>query len=536
MAVREGRVTFIGDDASSVRDMIGRHTRVVHARGGLVVPGFQDSHIHAPFAGRERLRLSLHGLSGRDAYMGAIAAYASTHPSEPWILGGGWAVEHFPRGVPDKEDLDSIVPDRPVFLFNQDLHGAWVNTRALEAAGIDRGTPDPLDGRIERDPVTGEASGMLHEGAAYQVDERVVPRASIAEWRSAILNAQTYLHSLGITGWQDAWVTPDTQTAYEKLAADGLLTARVVGALWWDRHRGIEQVEELLERRDRGLRIDTPMSHLGGGFHPISVKIMTDGVLENFTGALLEPYCNDCGGRTENRGLTYIDRELLAAVVTDLDRHGFQVHLHAIGDRAVRNCLDAIETALRCNGHSDRRHHIAHIQLVQPSDIRRFAELGVIANCQTFWAQSAPDRDKLTAPYLGTKRSGMQFPFADLISAGASLAMGSDWAVTTANPLEQLEVAVTRVSPDSRDQVPFLPSQRLKLDDAFDAFTEGSAHVNHDEQSGKIALGYRADLAVLDTNIFKSGFITESRAPIADAKVRLTVAAGSVVFDDGTCS
>ncbi|MEV2210576.1 amidohydrolase [Streptomyces sp. NPDC050997] len=532
VAIRRGRIVALGNDASSVRHLIGRRTRVIHAPGGMVIPGFQDSHIHAPFAGRERLRLDLHIMTGRHAYLDAIASYAATHPSEPWILGGGWSTDHFSGGIPRKEDLDAVVPDRPVFLFNRDLHRAWVNSRALEAAGITRDTPDPADGRIERDPVTGDPSGMLHEGAAYRVNDRIVPSPTRQEWEAAILHAQNYLHSLGVTGWQDAWVTADTQAAYEALAAQGRLTARVVGALWWDRYQGLSQIPELLERRERGLSVVSPTGHLGSGFYPTSVKIMTDGVLENFTGALLQPYCSGCGGHCADRGLTYVDQELLTAAATELDALGFQIHLHAIGDRAVRNSLDALASAQASNGNTGRRHHIAHVQVVQPQDVVRFARLGVVANCQAFWARSTPEMDEMTIPILGPERARMQYPFGDLFASGAKLAMGSDWAVTTANPLEQLEVAVTRISPKNRDQASFIPSQRLRLDDALDAFTSGSAYVNHDDQAGQIAVGRRADLVLLDTDICEPGFATLDAAPLADVRVRLTVSSGSIVHDD----
>ncbi|MFK0018033.1 amidohydrolase [Streptomyces sp. NPDC090798] len=531
VAVSGGRIVAIGHDFSSVRDLIGPRTRVITSPGGLVVPGFQDSHVHAPFAGLDRRRLALHDVKGRSAYLEAIAAYAQQHRSDSWIVGGGWAAEHFPHGCPRKEDLDAVVPDRPVFLLNGDLHGAWLNSRALEVSGITKETPDPVDGRIERDPITGDPSGTLQEGAAYWVNDHFVPQPGHEEWEAAILNAQRHLHSLGVTGWQDAWVTPATQAAYESLAIQGRLTARVVGALWWDRKREMEQLPDLLERREHGLDISSPMAHLGSGFFPTSVKIMTDGVLENFSGALLEPYCDGCGGHNDQRGVTYLDRDLLTAAVTELDAQGFQVHFHAIGDRAVRESLDAIYGARSSNGKNDRRHHVAHVQVVQPDDVARFGELDVVANCQTFWAQSASERDGLTIPFLGAERAKLQFPFAALLASGARLAMGSDWAVTTADPLEQLEVAVTRTSPQDRGHPSFLPEQRISLDDALDAFTAGSTYVNHDDQGGHIAVGARADLVLLDTDIFAPGFVTEHAAPIADARVHLTVAGGSVVYD-----
>ncbi len=358
-------------------------------------------------------------------------------------------MEYFPGGTPTKDDLDAVVPDRPVFLFNRDVHSAWVNSKAMEIAGITKDTPDPADGRIERDPRTGEATGTLHEGAACSFSDNVVPVPDQAMWEAALLKALAHLPSLAITGWQDAWVTPETEAAYRAIAASGQLTARVVGALWWDRHRGLDQVDDLFARREAGSVAAV------GSFHPTSVKIMIDGVRENFTGASLEPYCDGLGGHTENTGLVHIDRTELAEAVTAVDRRGFQVHMHAIGDRAVRNALDAVAAARLANGVTDHRHHFAHLQLVTPEDIPRFSELGVVANTQAYWAQMELQMEQLTIAFLGRDRAERQYPFADLVRSGARIAMGSDWSVTTANPLEQMEVAVNRID---RRTVPTLRS------------------------------------------------------------------------------
>jgi predicted amidohydrolase YtcJ len=531
IAVTGDRITAIGP-ADEVRDLAGRGTRTVHAPGRLVVPGFQDSHVHTPFGGRNRLQVWLNDTAGLPGYLDVIAGHAASHPQEPWILGGGWAMEHFPGGTPDRQDLDRIVPDRPVFLFNRDVHGAWVNSRTLELAGITRDTPDPADGRIERDPISGEPTGTLHEGAAYRLNETLAPVPDLAGWQAALLEGQRHLHGLGITGWHDAWVTPATLEAYRTLAADGRLTGRVVGALWWDRQRGLDQIPEFLEQRERASGAARAAGSGVPGFFPTTVKIMTDGVLENHTGALLEPYCDGCGGHTDNRGLAFVEPDLLNAAVTELDGLGFQVHLHAIGDRAVRNALDAVAAARTAHGMNDLRHHIAHIQVVHPADVPRFADLGVVANCQAYWAQSEPQMDELTIPFLGAERALQQYPFEAIRRAGARLAMGSDWSVTTANPLEQIEVAVTRIDPKHRDQAAFLPEQRLSLGEAFAAFTAGSAWVNHDESdAGILSVGRRADLALLSDDVFAPGFATPDAAPLADVQVELTVAAGRVVHD-----
>lgn len=519
LAIRGGKVVALG--AARVGELVGPRTEVLDRPGGLVVPGFQDCHVHAPPAARELLTIDLHELpEGRPAYLARIAAYCEANPSAEWITGGGWALDHFPESGPRREDLDAVTGDRPAFLFNRDVHGAWVNTAALRIAGIDASTPDPSDGYFERDP-DGTPTGMLHEGAAYTFNTTWVPEPSRAQWEDAILHAQQHLYALGITGWQDAWVTPQTFEAYRSLGADGRLTAQVVGALWWDRHRGLDQIPEFRARREGA----------AGTFRPTTVKIMVDGIIENQTASMLQPYCGGCGAHGEdasdNYGLDYVDRELLTAAVTELDRLGFQVHMHAIGDRAIRNALDAVEAAQATNGRSDRRHHIAHLQVVQPDDLARFAKLGVVANCQTYWAQSEPQMDELTVPYIGEERAALQYPFEGLRRSGARLAMGSDWPVTTPDPLDQLEVAVRRIDPEHRDNDPFLPSERLRLDDALAAFTSGSTFLNHDADGGTLQVGKRADLAVLDQDVFT----LDGR--LADASVAVTIASGAVVHRSG---
>lgn len=516
IAVRGGRIVAVGA-ARGVRALAGPRTRVIELAGRLVLPGFQDAHVHPPIGGLARLRCDLHERHGLETYLRIVRDYAGSHPDEAWIRGGGWHMPDFPGGTPRREDLDRVVPDRPVFLHNRDGHGAWVNTRALELAGISERTPDPIDGRIERD-TAGMASGTLHEGAMRLV-ERLLPPDTPADLERALRLAQTYLHSLGITAWQDAWVTPQVLDAYRALAGRGELSARVVAALWWERDRGSEQIDELIERRNRAEI---------GRLRATSVKIMQDGVLENFTGAVLEPYLDRDGEPTANRGISFVDPEALKGHVARLDAVGFQVHFHAIGDRAVREALDAIEAARQANGVSDGRHHIAHLQVVHPDDLPRFRALGVVANAQPIWAFHGAQMDELTIPYLGPERSGWQYPFRSLRRAGAALCMGSDWSVSSANPLYEIEVAVNRVATGSRDAPPFLPEERLDLPTALEAFTIGSAYVNHlDEVTGSLEVGKAADLVVVDRDLFAPG-----AGPIGDAKVQLTMVGGAPVFED----
>jgi hypothetical protein len=422
----------------------------------------------------------------------------------------------FPGGTPRAADLDRIVADRPAFLTNRDGHGAWVNSRALELAGIDATTADPSDGRIERAP-DGSPSGTLHEGAMRLV-ERLIPEDTVDEMVAALELAQAHLHALGITAWQDAWLTKDMVETYRLLAERGRLSARVVGALWWDRTAGLDQIDGLIDRRARA-------SH--GRFAATSVKLMLDGILENFTGAMLEPYRDTDGHPTDRRGIDFIEPAILGEAVTRLDALGFQPHFHAIGDRAVRNALDAVAAARGVNGSTDTRPHVAHIQVIHPDDVGRFASLGVVANAQPYWACHEAQMDRLTIPFLGPERTTRQYPFKSLLAAGARLAMGSDWNVSTANPLLEMEVAVTRVSDDHRDRQPFLPDERLGLGEALAAFTLGSAYVNHLESTtGSLEAGKLADLAILDRDI-----TAPDAGPLGEARVLATFVEGNPVHD-----
>jgi predicted amidohydrolase YtcJ len=515
VAVRAGRIEAVGSE--EVRAATGRTTEVIHLPGRLALPGFQDAHVHPPSSGLERLRCDLNALEDREGYRQAIAAYARARPDEEWILGGGWSMAAFPGGTPRREDLDDVVLDRPAFLPNRDGHGAWVNTKALRLAGIDAGTPDPSDGRIERDS-DGAPTGTLHEGAMDLV-ERLVPEPGAESWELAILEAQRYLHSVGITAWQDATVEPPTLKAYRDLDDRGLLTARVVAALLWDHHRDEDQIGDLLELRRWGT---------GGRVRAGTVKIFLDGVVENFTASMLDPYLGADGEPTGNRGLRLADPDDLARNAIALDREGFQLHFHAIGDRAVRDGLDAVEAVREANGIADRRAHIAHIQVVHSDDVPRFAALDVVANAQALWALHEPQMDDLTIPFLGSERATHQYPFGSLLRAGAQMAMGSDWSVSSPDPFPQMEVAVTRVDPLHRDNEPFLPPERIQLGQALAAFTRGSAFVNRlDEDTGVIAPEMLADLVVVDRDI-----ALPDSGPIGDARALLTLVDGRVVHED----
>lgn len=511
VAVRGDRIIAVGTEAD-VREQVGAAGEVV--TGAMIMPGFQDAHVHPSVAGRNLLNVNLDDVFTKDEYLARIKAFADASPDAPWILGGGWYGPVFARTQgPLSRDLDTIVPDRPVFLLNSDVHAAWVNSRALELAGISAETPDPWDGYFVRD-ADGDPTGTLQEGAAYAFMRDVLPQPSVAEWKECLRHAQRELHALGVTAWQDAWVEPDVLRAYRELDDNGELTARVVASLWWDRHLGLEQIDVLSEQREWGS---------GGRVDAGTVKIMLDGCPESCTAAMLEPFKGEFG-RRHGRGIQFVQAEDLAEAVARLDSFGFQTHQHALGDRAIRSALDAVAAARERNGWNDLRHHIAHLQLPDPGDLRRLRELNVVANFQPFWAQPDLMIREMTRPRVGS-RADRLYPIGSVRASGAVMAFGSDWPVSTPNPWLELEVAATRRAPGDSDGEALDPSEGIDLGAAIAAFTRGSAYVDRDDDAGSIEVGKRADLVVLDRNPFDG-----PSSEIGATRVTTTIISGRAVY------
>ncbi|REK22684.1 MAG: amidohydrolase [Actinobacteria bacterium] len=507
LAVTDGRISAVGGD--ELEASVGPTTELIRLQGVLVTPGFTDAHVHTATSGLEQLRLNFDDcLNAEEAYE-AIAGYVEGH-EEGWIIGGGWSQAWFERGCPDAASLDRIVGDRPALLMNADGHGAWASSRALEMAGIESETPDPADGRIERNR-DGSPQGTLHEGAINLV-RRFAPDDTVEDFVMGLMRGQEEMLRFGITSWQEAAVTPPVQEAYLRVAGSGRLAGDVVGALWWDRERGLDQIDDLARRRERS----------APGFRPTSVKLMLDGVAENFTASVLDSYLDDQRQPTGNLGVDFIDPDLLKEVVTRLDRLGFQCHFHALGDRAVRNALDALEVALKANGPNDLRHHLAHIQFVHPDDVPRFAHLGAYANAQPLWACNDEYQIELTKPFITAERYGWQYPFGSLLRSGAKIGMGSDWNVSTANVMEEIDVAVTRTG--SEGGSPLGPNEAISAAAALTAFTMGSAMINHSEgERGSLEVGKAADFVVFDRDPLVEG-------PLRGAKVSGTYIDGRQVY------
>ena len=512
LAIRAGRLVYVGTDRGAA-SYVSPSTRVVDLRGKMVLPAFQDAHIHPISGGIQADSCTLVGLNTPGQYVAAIKKYAAAHPAASWITGGGWLMSSFgPGGAPHRELIDAVVSDRPVFLASSDGHTYWANTKALELASITDHTPDPPDGRIDRDPKTGAAIGSLQEGAGDLV-AKVVPPATAAEREAGLRYAMKLLNGYGITAIQDAQVYEDDLKAYRAADRRGELSLRVVAAIWWERGLGLEQIDTI-----KRLRAEYSSGRIDAG----TVKIMLDGVMENYTAVMLKPYLKVPG---EVLGIPMVKPAVLNDAVARLDAAGIQVHFHAIGDGAVREGLDAVEHARRLNGDLGQRHHIAHLELIDPADIPRFRDLRVTANFQPLWAFADEYITNLTMPFLGPERSSRLYQIGTLYRSGALIAFGSDWPVSSANPLEEIQVAVTRMGPAGETRTPFLPAERINLPEALAAFTINAAYTNRLEKTtGSLETGKSADLIVLDRNLF-----VIPPTGIAQARVLVTLLDGREV-------
>lgn len=523
VGVTDGRITAVVPEAESAA-LVGPETKRIDLAGALLAPGFQDAHIHPVGGGVEMLQCDLTSGESADEAVAIVAAYAAANPDEEWILGGGWSMDHYSGGAPTRALLDAVVPDRPVLVSSRDHHSAWANTAAIRLAGLDATTEDPADGRIERE-ADGFPAGTFHEGA-MELFAEVRPQTSDALAYRGLLRAQEELIALGITGWQDAMVGdsgPGTGTleAYERAVAEGTLLVHVVGAQWFERDGGLDQIDAMLRRRDERLASGT-----ADRFQLGTTKIMVDGVAENFTASMIEPYRDAEGHDTCNHGISFIEPDILREAVTRLDAAGMQVHFHALGDKAVRDALDAVGAARAANGLSDGRHHLAHLQVVAEADAARFAEVDAVANLQALWATHEDQIDTLTLPFMQEGAVLRQYPFGDLVRGGARLAAGSDWPVSSADPLLAIHVAVNRVVPDYEAGPLGGEHQRLDLATAFAAYTSGTAYVNHrDHDTGYVREGYLANLVVIEPNPFAL-----ADEDLHTAQVESTWIAGSPVF------
>jgi predicted amidohydrolase YtcJ len=509
VAIRGERVVYVGAD-SGAEGWIGDRTQVIDGKGGMLLPGFIDAHVH-PYSGMDLADCEVSADTSQAQLLEHIRACAAAKPTATWIRGSGWQLPLFPRANPTAAFFDRAISDRPAFLWAADGHSGWANSRALALAGVTRTTRDPPNGRIERD-ANGNPTGTLRESAAHLVSE-LMPAYSRAEYVEGFRRAFQMANEFGITAVIDADADSMMLDAYQVMGKDSSLTVRVTAAQETDGDAGPAQVARLERLRTQ---FTGPMLDLH------SAKIFEDGVIESGTAALLLPYLN----RPGNAGAPNLEAGPLDSLVAALDQAGFQVHVHAIGDRAIRLTLDAFEQARKANGPRDSRHIIAHLELIDPQDIPRFRRLGVIADFQPLWAFQDSYIKDLTEPVLGPARSRWLYPIGSVLETGAIVAGGSDWSVSSMNPLEAIQVGVTRRGPDADSGAAWIPEEVAPLDAMIRAYTINAAYARFaDSATGSITVGKLADLVLLDRDLFAI-----PAGEIARTKVRTTILGGRIVF------
>ncbi|MEO8637172.1 MAG: amidohydrolase [Gemmatimonadales bacterium] len=517
IAVRGNQIMAVGTRAD-IDALRGPKTREIDAAGAAVTPGFNDAHVHFVEGSLSLDLVNLLDADSLSAVQSAIRAFAAAHPETPWVLGLGWLYGAFPGGLPTKEQLDALVPDRPAAIDCYDGHTKWVNSKALALAGITRTTPNPPDGIIVRDPRTGEATGVLKEGAQALV-EKIIPQPSREEKLRAMTRGIAEAHRYGVTSVQEAGVDDEDLELFEALDKAGDLQLRTYVAL----NVAPRFTERDADRLD-SIRLrhpDSPMLRLG------AVKLYADGVIEAHTAAMLAPYANS--PTTGHPETTPAD---MTRVVRMLDRRGWQILIHAIGDAGIRMALDAYDSASATNPApaGGRRHRIEHIEAVSAADIPRFGRLGVIASMQPFHA--SPNRNVLDiwAVNLGPERASRAWSWKRIHDAGGRLAFGTDWPVVGIDPRPGIHSALTRQTAAGLPVAGFIPSQRLPLATILQSYTSAAAFAEFQEtKKGTLTAGMLADLVVWNRDIFALPVDSVQRA-----SVRVTILDGQVVYEAGT--
>jgi predicted amidohydrolase YtcJ len=518
VAIRDGRIVAVGSDEEAAK-LAGKQTQVIDLGGKLVLPAFHDAHAHPVWGGLSYSQCPLYAGNSPADYQRIIAKCVADEPGTGWIVGFGWRDGLFePEGVPTKELLDEVTIERPLVFHSVGGHSIWLNSKALQLAGITRDTRDPPNGRIDRD-ANGEPIGALQESATELVAPFLPPPSDRAQ-QDGLRYGLRYFNGAGIVGWQDASVPigPAERVriidTYAALHRSGELKAHTVLALTWDNARGVEQVADLQaaaeKARSQGLDVRT-------------IKFFVDGVLAQRTAALIEPYAD----QRDLRGGLQIAPDALREAMVRLDAHGFQIHVHAIGDQAVRSTLDALTVVEQRNGKKDRRSLISHTNLVAADDWKRFADLGVTSVFQPLWAR-LDEYMRMTGVRVGSQRMEHMYPSASLQRAGAKVAYGSDWAVASANPFEGIEVALTHRASGATDGEVLSPVERVTLEQAIASYTRNAAYASFkDDVSGSIEPGKSADLVVPDRDLFRIPVLQ-----IAKTRVLLTLYAGQAVHGD----
>lgn len=515
ISIKDGVIEQIGSN-EEIKKIIDKNTSVINLEGKMMMPSFHDAHSHPIWSGIDQYKCVVSELYEIEGMQSEIKECLNSELTKTtgWLVGTGLNIGIFPAGNPNKSLLDEISTDIPIYVDASDGHSGLANSKALELAGITANTSNPEQGIIERDPNTGEPSGTLREPAAMNLVRDITPKDTDALYDKGLNFAQDLAHSFGITSSIAASVGKQHMATYKRAAVNNQLNLRVItclsfGGLFVRNSGSFDDVlKDRAQYSDPRINVDC-------------VKIFIDGVLEGQTGAVLEPYL-DSG----NYGQLYFDQDTLNHAVARFDADNIQIHTHAIGDRAVRSILDAFEFAIAINGRTDNRHHISHLQMIDPADIPRFKELGVAANFQAAWALPDEWITDINTPELGIKRVNKMYPIASVFRAGGLIVGGSDWAVSTMNPLVAIETAIRREDPDDRIQGVLNENERMTLVEMLKAYTINAAYLMHQEHlTGSIEVGKAADLIILERNLYDIPI-----EEISEVRVLETIIEGKTVY------
>jgi predicted amidohydrolase YtcJ len=511
LAIKDNRILAVGT-SSEINALIGPNTQRIDAQGCSVTPGMHDAHVHFLSGSLSLTQVDLSDADSIEAIDVKIRSFADLHPNQSWIVGRGWVYGTFQDGLPDKVLLDRIVPNRPALMKCYDGHTMWVNSRALQIAKITRNTEDPEGGIIVRDPASGEPTGVLKEAAQTLMDG-VIPEPTLSDKLSALRMGISEAHRLGVTSVLDAGVDREELELFETLRKDGVLSLRFTFALTGRKNMSETDADQLT-----AIRKDFPELNIP------AVKLFVDGVIESHTAVLLSAYAN----RPTSLGLPETGKDDLDRIVALLDRRGWQILIHAIGDGGVRMSLDAIDRAQKMNPvpANPRRHRLEHVESISKEDIDRFGRLGVIASMQPYHANPNSNIFGVWAVNLGAERASRAWVWKSIKDAGGQLAFGSDWPVVGLDPRLGMHTALTRQTLGGAPPAGFVPEQRLPLEAVLETYTRGSAFAEFAEaKKGSLSVGMLADVVVWDKDLFS--LVVDQ---VHTAKVRTTIVRGRVVY------
>jgi len=515
IAIKGNKIMAVGktDDISALADS---KTQVIDLQGKLVTAGFNDAHIHFLSGSLGLAEVDMTGTKSPADIAERVNQYIKENPAKAWITGRGWQYTSFESNLPDHETLNAIPNDKPVFIKAYDGHSAWANKKALEIAGIDRNTKYDGFGEIVKDK-NGDPTGTLRESAMGLVGKYVtVPTRS--EKLDAIRKGMKLAASLGITSIQNADGTEEVLSLYKELLNNGELTIRYAAAFSADETTTDADIA-LFTKLNDSVGTDNPMIRAD------AIKFMIDGVIESHTGYMLEPYADLSADDPLAFGQLAVPIEKYQDLIAKFDKNGFRIYTHAIGDKGVRESLDAYENAAKVNGKRDARHRVEHIETVSPHDIPRFAQLGVLPSMEPIHAD--PGTIAVWAKAIGEQRLPWSFVWAEMLKTNAHLVYSSDWpACIDINPIRGIHVAVNRKTPEGFPEGGWISEQKISIEQAMKAYTESGAYSSFEKNlKGQIKEGQLADIIVFSQDLFKIDPMKTH-----ETKVVLTVFDGKIIY------